>query len=109
MIFTFASFRKAFCPNIDDKIEFIQTIITLHKRFVGDCSTCSHHVGSDVPGWMTDYGYCKKKCSHFPEKVCGLKKIECSDYEEDSLDKEYAELEKLKEKKNNLKEPNVTF
>lgn len=94
-MFTFASFRKVFKPTIDERIDFLKGIITLHKNAIGKCCTCTHHIESIMPGFVTDYGRCEKKCKHFPSKVCGLKEIECSEYEEVSLEKEYKELEKL--------------
>ena len=99
MIFTFASFRKIFKPTIDEQIDFIKGIIVLHKNAFGECCTCVHHEENKEPGFVMDYGCCKKNCKHFSEKVCGLKKIECPDYEEESLDKEYEELKKLKKEK----------
>lgn len=88
----FTSFRKIFKPAIDERIDFIKGNIVLHKNAFGECRTCVHHEESKAPGFVMDYGSCKKKCKHFPEKVCRLKKIECSDYEE--LEKLQREKEK---------------
>lgn len=81
-------------------MDFLKGIITLHKNAIGRCCTCTHHIESTMPGFVTDYGYCEKKCKHFPSKVCGFKEVECPEYEEVSLEKECKELEKLQNEKN---------
>lgn len=103
----FAPFRKIFNPTIDDKIETLETIITLHKKYIGDCSTCNYHTPSNAPGWVTDYGSCLKNCKHFSGKVCGLEKVECSEYEEESLAWAYEDIEKLKKEKEQSKRTDV--
>ena len=50
----FASFRKIFKPTIDERIDFLKGIITLHKNAIGRYCTCTQQMESTMPGCVTD-------------------------------------------------------
>lgn len=96
-----ASFDKAFNPTKKDKIRNYETLVELHRKYIGECCTCKFYSPppSDLPGFVMDYGDCVLSKDIFSAKVCGLKDVECNCYEEDTSDlKDYlSEIERLQE------------
>lgn len=78
----FSNFRKTFKPTKEEKIKLYEDLLENHNRQIGHCSTCIHFVGSDAPGFVTDYGTCKLAKDVFPTKVCSMSDVICDDYEE---------------------------
>ena len=75
--------RRIFKPTKEEEIEDFETLLKFHNDYIGECSTCSNHIPSSYPGFVTDCGECKKNMKHFTEKVFGLRKIDCDEYTED--------------------------
>ena len=76
--------QRIFNPTEAEQIEDLKWLSSLHIDQIGHCTTCKHYAGSEMPGFVTDYGICEKKSQMFIEKVCGLKRAECSMYEENT-------------------------
>lgn len=51
----------------------------LYNEQVGCCTTCIHYIGSDLPGYYTDFGDCLRDNPHFIKKYFD-KNVECKDY-----------------------------
>lgn len=82
-----ADFRRTFCPTPEEEAADLELLKRLHREQIGCCSTCVHHVSSNMPGFVTDYGECKVNSSLFYEKVCALsEEPECPDYKEEEID-----------------------
>ena len=96
--------RRIFSPTSEEEIKDLNQILGIHKKQIGECSTCVHYKRSDLPGYWTDYGSCKAKSPHFLEKVTHFK-VPCSSYQEDirgveKIKRKVKELEALKDGKN---------
>lgn len=91
--------RDIFMPSIEERIKTTEKLIQLYNEHIGYCSTCDHHISVDVPGFVTDYGFCKVESPIFEAKVCGLIDEGCPLYLENvsSLNRMKDELKKLKE------------
>lgn len=78
--------RDLFNPTKEKRISQYESLIQLHKEQFGECSTCRHYdpPSSDLPGFVIDYGKCKRKIDIFYIKVCGPNKVGCVTYEEDA-------------------------
>ena len=65
-------FRDLFCPTPSQEIMRFQQLLDLMYLYQGECVTCKYHIPCDpsLPGFVIDYGSCKKECSIFPSKVC---------------------------------------
>lgn len=96
----FADFRRMFFPTKEELIKDYKRIIKLHNNQIGQCSTCTHHIPTEEPGFVTDYGKCHVNSTLFLEKVCGLINVDCSYYIEniDEISKLKTELKKLEGK-----------
>ena len=90
--------KEIFFPDRKTQIKQITQIISLYKSQIGDCCTCLSYIPFDGPGFVSDYGDCKKSMSLFKDKVLSTKKINCSNYQERSIDYLYKKLKELKEK-----------
>lgn len=90
--------RDLFDPTVKKKIERLNFIISLYRDQFGQCSTCIYYKDTDMPGFVTDYGECKKSHPIFIEKVISRKNIICDGYEENkiTLKKMKKELKELK-------------
>lgn len=88
---SFCSFRRIFWPTKEEIIKDLEMLVCLHEESIGQCSTCIHHEESHMPGFITDFGECKKKIPLFYTKVISFdnKKLCCRFYEEDT---KYVEL-----------------
>lgn len=86
--------RRTFCPSKEEEIELIE----LHRKHIGDCSTCLSHIPTDAPGFVTDYGDCLVKSPIFLHKVCGMTEEGCPLYTENAIALEML-LTKLRELK----------
>lgn len=75
------NFDRIFKPTDEEIVEDLEMLLKIHRDQIGKCSTCEHYVSSSYSG---DYGECKKNMDYFEEKVCGLQKIECSEYIENT-------------------------
>lgn len=95
-------FRRVFNTTREEKISSLEHLLELHYERIGYCGTCRWYIGSDMPGFVIDYGSCKKKCDCFSKKVCGLKDITCSNYEENLENVNYIkeEIKKMKGEQN---------
>lgn len=93
--------RRIFHPEPEDTLKLLKMVVKGHNMGIGNCTTCLHHVPTEMPGFVTDYGYCKKNCECFDAKVCGLEKIECDKYEYRPIDDV---LEKIKELEKEIEE-----
>lgn len=83
-------FRRIFNPTKEEQIQDLEQLIRLHNMQIGHCSTCIHHEESRMPGFVTDYGKCKKRVRIFYKKVVDSSQhIPCKQYEEDA---EYVQL-----------------
>lgn len=101
---SFCSFRRIFQPTKEERIKDLELLIRLHEKHIGCCSTCIHHEGSHMPGFVTDYGECKKDAPWFVVKVAPLdnEALCCPFYEENT---EYVELLKQQIKLLNIEYP----
>lgn len=71
-------------------------MIHLHEASIGECATCEQHIPATEPGFVIDFGSCKKFKKFFQQKACGLRKIDCPDYAEISIEDLKKELSELK-------------
>ena len=53
--------RRIFSPTPKEEIKDLNRILDVRKEQIGKYSTCVHYKGSDLPGYWTDYGNCKKE------------------------------------------------
>ena len=75
-------FMRIFNPTKEEQIHSLGMLLKLHEEQIGYCTTCKNYISSDMPGFVTDFGECKKRYSEFAQKVCGM--IDCCPlYEED--------------------------
>ena len=97
----FCDFRRVFNPTREELIDRYEMLLKLHNNQLGKCSTCTHYVGSSAPGVVIDYGSCRKCMKFFSEKACGMREIECTEYDEnlDNITKIKTELDKWKRKR----------
>lgn len=86
---------RVFKPEPEDTLKLLKMVVDGYNSAIGKCTTCVHHVPSEMPGFVTDYGYCKKNCECFASKVCGLEDIDCNEYEQRSIDKTLEEIKEL--------------
>lgn len=93
-----SNFMKAFFPSKDDKIKYLEAVISLRETFRGECATCISYIGSDMPGFVTDFGSCKLNAECFYKKAPGFSNSDCPLYEEDveSINKLRNAVDKLK-------------
>lgn len=91
-------FRRTFNPTTEELIARYEMLLKLHNDQINNCSTCTHYIGSFAPGVVTDYGRCRKRMKIFSKKVCGMRKIECAEYDEnlDNITKIKTKLAKWK-------------
>lgn len=91
--------RDLFCPTIEKRIKDLENLLKLHKKMYGHCCTCVWYCPADMPGFVTDYGYCKANNPIFVEKQINSKLLLCTEYVEDkeSRKKIEEELRQLKE------------
>lgn len=78
------SIREIFNPTPDEQIELYEKLIGLHNEQIGQCSTCIYYVPTKMPGFVTDYGYCRAKSVIFSKKVTTHKEIGCFYYMEET-------------------------
>lgn len=76
--------RLIFPPTKEEQIRDLEMLMKFHQELIGHCSTCTNHIPSSMPGFVTDYGECKAEAEIFPAKVCGLTDDPCSMYAEDT-------------------------
>ena len=76
--------QSIFNPTAEEQIQLLEKVKGLHEENIGHCITCKHYEGSEMPGFVTDYGKCRKKGQMFSKKVCGLISDKCPMYEENT-------------------------
>ena len=96
---SFHSFRRIFCPTLEERINDLKLIIRLHEESIGTCFTCEHHISSSTPGFVMDYGSCVFSDTRLLERLSNeTKYVEihlCPLYNERSIDDVREKLAKL--------------
>lgn len=91
--------KDLFDPPVEKRIEDMEKLLILHETMRGHCCTCVWYCPTDMPGFVTDYGYCTMNNPIFIDKQINSKLLPCTEYVEDkeSRKKIEEELRQLKE------------
>lgn len=93
------SFRRTFNPTVEEQIEDLEKLSKLFSESYDKkcCYTCIHYEYHEVPGYVTDFGDCKKNKNWF-ERYMSDNPKECKYYaRSNGLDKLNEEIKRLKE------------
>ena len=83
-------FYEIFKPTPQQELDACRSMLKLHQELIGHCCTCIWYKGTDMPGFVTDYGECSINEPKFVDYVLRNLKDDvgpCANYKED---KKYA-------------------